>query len=133
VSADAIERYQPIRLETAVKIAFPDGSVTVSALRKQIKCGRLIAWEIAGKHLTSLNEIERMVEKCRVTPNLPGSGIESQGGQPGRERQRRVSGSSSTADASRARDAAKATARALRGRSPSSLPQATSSRADAAE
>jgi len=57
-----IEKHMPIRLETAANIAFPGGSVTVSALRKQIKAGRLMAWEVGGKHLTSLNEIERMLE-----------------------------------------------------------------------
>ena len=73
-----IEKHLPIRLETAANIAFPDGSVTVGALRKLIKNGRLLAWEIGGKHFTSLNEIERMVEKCRVTPHNPDSGTKSQ-------------------------------------------------------
>src|SRR5208283_743973 len=73
-----IEKNAPIRLETAAKIAFPDGSVKIGALRKQVDRGRLVAWEIGGKHFTSLNEIERMVEKCRVTPSHPDSGTKSQ-------------------------------------------------------
>ena len=52
-SLTTIDRDAPIRLETAANIAFPDGSVTVSTLRKQIKSGRLKAWEIGGKHFTS--------------------------------------------------------------------------------
>ena len=74
-----IEKNAPIRLETAAKIAFPDGSVKIGALRKQVDRGRLVAWEIGGKHFTSLNEIERMVEKCRVTPSNPDSGSGEQG------------------------------------------------------
>lgn len=75
---DDIEKHRPVRLYIAVKSAFPDGSVKINTLRKQISEGRLVAWEIGGKHFTSLFEIERMIEKCRVTPSLPDSGIESQ-------------------------------------------------------
>jgi hypothetical protein len=56
-------------------------SVTVRALQKEIKSGGLIAWLVGGKYLTSLNEIERMLETCRVTPSRPDSGTASQGGQ----------------------------------------------------
>jgi hypothetical protein len=70
--------HAPIRLETAAKIAFPDGSVNVRMLRKQVSEGRLAVWHIGGRHFTSLNEIEKMINKCRVTPSLSDRGIESQ-------------------------------------------------------
>jgi hypothetical protein len=106
MTTETIEKHLLIRLETAAKIAFPDGSVTVS-LRKQIKLGRLIAWLVGGKYLTSLNEIERMLEKCRVTPSRPDSGTVSQGGQNKVAVPKKASGSSFTTDANLARDAAK--------------------------
>src|SRR5271157_1545916 len=115
MTTETIEKHLLIRLETAAKIAFPDGSVTVSALRKQIKLGRLIAWLVGGKYLTSLNEIERMLETCRVTPSRPDSGTVSQGRQNKVAVPKKASGSSFTTDAL-ARDAAKATARALKER-----------------
>jgi len=125
MTTKTIEKHLLIRLETAAKIAFPDGSVTVSSLRKQIKMGRLIAWLVGGKYLTSLNEIEGMLETCRVTPSRPDSGTVSQGGQNKAAVPKKASGSSFTTDANLARDAAKATARALKERLQSSSLQVT--------
>jgi hypothetical protein len=56
----------PLRLSTAAKLAFPDGSMTASGLRREANRGRLRIECIAGKHYTTLNEIERMRELCRV-------------------------------------------------------------------
>src|SRR6266852_5979434 len=56
----------PIRLKRAATLAFPDGSMTISGLRKEIKRGTLEFERIAGKDYTTLANIERMRELCRV-------------------------------------------------------------------
>lgn len=56
----------PLRLDVAVKVAFPAGGLTVAGLRKEIARGRLEVELIAGKHFTTLAAIERMRERCRV-------------------------------------------------------------------
>ncbi|WP_211912389.1 excisionase [Tardiphaga alba] len=58
----------PLRLEVAVKAAFPAGGLTVAGLRKEIARGRLEVELIAGKHFTTLAAIERMRERCRSNP-----------------------------------------------------------------
>ena len=118
-------RNSPIRLEVAAKLAFPDGAVKTPALREQIKIGRLVAWEISGKHFTSLFEIDRMLEKCRVIPSRPASGSESLERPKADARRKKAFTSSSTVDVSTARDAARATARALRERLRNSSPPST--------
>src|SRR5437764_3717708 len=56
----------PIRLSLAAKLAFPDGSMTASGLRREAARGRLTIERIAGKDFTTLDEIKRMRELCRV-------------------------------------------------------------------
>jgi hypothetical protein len=56
----------PLRLEDAIKYAFPAGGMTVSGLRKEIERGRLAAYKIANKQFTTLADIEEMKIKCRV-------------------------------------------------------------------
>lgn len=55
----------PLRLSTAAKLAFPDGSMTASGLRREANRGRLQIWRVAGKQYTSLEAIKRMIELCR--------------------------------------------------------------------
>lgn len=62
---DIIGADTPMRLEDAVKIAFPLGGMTVAGLRKEIERGNLIVEKIANKHFTTLNNIKRMRDKCR--------------------------------------------------------------------
>src|SRR5690242_19871347 len=50
----------PLRLEIAAKIAFPDGSMTASGLRREADRGHLVIERIAGKDYTTLVNIERM-------------------------------------------------------------------------
>ena len=52
----------PLRLEDAVKIAFPVGGMTVAGLRKEIARGNLDVELIAGKHFTTLADIKKMRE-----------------------------------------------------------------------
>ena len=64
----------PIRLETAAAIAFPDGSMTASGLRREAERERLVIERVAGKDYTTLNHIKRMRELCRVRSNRQDSG-----------------------------------------------------------
>ena len=50
----------PLRLAVAAKIAFPDGSITAQALRREASRGRLTVERVAGKDYTTLANIERM-------------------------------------------------------------------------
>lgn len=63
-----------LRLDVAAALAFPDGSIGLNSLRREAAKGRLRIWRIAGKDMTTLDEIKAMVEKCLVSPNLPASG-----------------------------------------------------------
>jgi hypothetical protein len=55
----------PLRLDIAARIAFPDGSLTKSGLRREIARGRLECERIAGKQYVTLAAIEAMRIKCR--------------------------------------------------------------------
>src|SRR6185437_5642929 len=56
----------PLRLGVAASLAFPDGSMSASGLRREAARGRLVIERIAGKDFTTLANIERMRELCRV-------------------------------------------------------------------
>jgi hypothetical protein len=70
---DNVSPSTPLRLSVAAAIAFPDGSMSASGLRRENARGRLVIERIAGKDYTSLADIERMRELCRVGSNLQGS------------------------------------------------------------
>jgi hypothetical protein len=55
----------PLRLSIAATLAFPDGSMTVSGLRREAARGRLRIERIAGKDVTTLAAHKRMRELCR--------------------------------------------------------------------
>src|SRR6516164_7321412 len=59
-------RTTPLRLDAAARLAFPDGSMNGSALRRLIVSGQLEAELIAGRYYTTLADIERMRGRCRV-------------------------------------------------------------------
>lgn len=59
----------PLRLSLAAKLAFPDGSMTASGLRREAARGRLRIERIANKDFVTLAEIKRMRELCRVPPS----------------------------------------------------------------
>ncbi|NLS69604.1 excisionase [Bradyrhizobium brasilense] len=65
--------HDPLRLSVAAAVAFPDGSMTASGLRRENARGRLVIERIAGKDYTTLFHIERMRELCRVEAKGPGS------------------------------------------------------------
>jgi hypothetical protein len=56
----------PLRLAVAAALAYPDGSMTASGLRRERDRGRLIIERTAGKDYTTLANIDRMRELCRV-------------------------------------------------------------------
>ena len=49
----------PLRLDVAAALAYPDGSMTASGLRREAGRGRLAIERIAGKDYTTLAAIER--------------------------------------------------------------------------
>jgi hypothetical protein len=65
-SRDEIKPDTPLRLSVAAAMAFPDGSMTASGLRREYARGRLVIERIAGKDFTTLAHIEQMRELCRV-------------------------------------------------------------------
>jgi hypothetical protein len=69
-----IDPQTPLRLYVAAALAFPDGSMTACGLRREIARGRLLVERIAGKDYTTLANIERMREQCRVEAKVPGCG-----------------------------------------------------------
>ena len=73
-SRDEIRPDTPLRLGVAAALAFPDGSMTASGLRRERARGHLMVERIAGKEYTTLAYIERMRELCRVQAKAPGYG-----------------------------------------------------------
>ena len=65
----------PLRLSVAAKLAFPDGSMTASGLRREAARGRLRIERIANKDFVTLAEIKRMRELCRVPASEQGTTI----------------------------------------------------------
>jgi hypothetical protein len=63
---DEIAPNTPLRLGVAAALAFPDGSMSASGLRREAARGRLIIERIAGKDFTTLGNIEKMRLLCRV-------------------------------------------------------------------
>jgi hypothetical protein len=61
----------PLRLEVAVALAFPDGGLTISGLRKEHARGRLRLERIANKDFVTLKAIEEMRQRCVVDCALP--------------------------------------------------------------
>jgi hypothetical protein len=73
-SRDQIGPDTPLRLGDAADLAFPGGSMSASGLRREAARGRLVIERIAGKDFTTLKNIERMRELCRVEAKVPDSG-----------------------------------------------------------
>jgi hypothetical protein len=117
ISADAVERIRPntpLRLDVAAALAYPDGSMTASGLRREHKRGHLIIERTAGKDYTTLADIERMRALCREGDTRRVSGSERPS-MTGMENLPTVqSGSSRTASTAKALDAAKMIVQALK-------------------
>ena len=61
------DRNEPLRLEVAARLAFPDGTITASDLRKEVARGRLTIETISDKEFTTLECVDRMRSLCRVS------------------------------------------------------------------
>src|ERR1700676_2174930 len=55
----------PLRLAVTAALAYPDGSMTTSGLRREAARGRLVIERTAGKDYTTLGAIRQMRELCR--------------------------------------------------------------------
>ena len=103
----AVTPTTPLRLEVAAQLAFPDGSITASALRRMVAAGKLDAELIAGKYYVTLVAIGEMRNRSRVSAgdrDLNSSNT----------RTACPNGSSATASKPLALDAMNATAKALK-------------------
>jgi hypothetical protein len=100
---DHIDAGTPLMLRTAAQIAFPDGSMSAGALRREAAAGHLTIYRMAGKDYTTIADIEEMKTKCRVPAKLPASGCDPAGPTEA------PSTSSSTEERKLALDAARAT------------------------
>jgi hypothetical protein len=58
----------PLRLEVAAALAYPDGSMTASGLRKEARKGRLIIERTTGKDYTTL-PYKEVRARVRVVPS----------------------------------------------------------------
>jgi hypothetical protein len=106
---DEIKPDTPLRLSIAAAVAFPDGSMTASGLRRERDRGRLVVERIASKEYTTLANIERMRQLCRVGHDLPGSTFE-------KDEDGLRNGSSSTAAVKSAQERAKEISKRLKRR-----------------
>src|SRR5258708_7220113 len=59
----------PLRLSVAASLAYPDGSMTASGLRREAIKGRLTIERTAGKDYTTLGAIAEMRKLCRQGAN----------------------------------------------------------------
>jgi|SRR5262249_48433810 len=125
---EGIKQDDPLRLEIAATIAFPDGTMTASGLRKEAAKGRLVIERIAGKDYVSLAAIARMRELCRQNPKDRTSGSAKPDATSGAELATSPSGSSSTALIKGAQSAAEMIVRELKERSPNTSSASTSKR-----
>src|SRR6516225_7646582 len=120
---------QPLRLAVAAALAFPDGSMTASGLRREAARGRLAIERIAGKDYTTLANIERMRELCRVEAKELACGSNQRSATQAVSSAVTRPGSSATERVRFARAALEKTARGLSGHLPSTSPANTEPRA----
>src|SRR5271169_4623472 len=104
---DAISPETPLRLAVAAALAYPDGSMTDSGLRREASRGRLVIERTAGKDYTTLADIQRMRELCRVEQKAPDYGSGERNVIPTANLPTVRSGLSKTASTEKALDAAK--------------------------
>jgi hypothetical protein len=103
----------PLRLDVAAALAFPDGSMTASGLRREASKGRLRIERVASKDYTTLYEIEQMRRLCRVEEKAPGSGSSRQDESAMAASSKTPSGRSATATSSDVLASARARIKAL--------------------
>jgi hypothetical protein len=109
-----IEPDTPLRLAVAAALAYPDGSMTASGLRKEAGRGRLVIERTAGKDYTTLAAIAEMRKLCRQSPKDQGCGSAKHAAIGPDISLTPPFGSSSTGNIKRAQAAAKMTVSALK-------------------
>jgi hypothetical protein len=124
---DTISPDTPLRLDVAAILAYPDGSMTASGLRREVRRGRLVIERVAGKDYVTLAAIDQMRKLCRLEAKAHDYGCDlSEKTPPGSFVV--PLGSSETPDTTRARDALHTTLAALKKHSPAISPRSTPSR-----
>jgi hypothetical protein len=108
----------PLRLKVAAELAFPQGGMTASGLRREAARGTLVIERIAGKDYTTLQAIEEMRKLCRVQQKARDCGSNQPAATRMETSPSRPYGASETAAASGAQESAMSKLAALR-RSPS--------------
>src|SRR5450759_956226 len=78
-SRESITADTPLRLSVAAALAYPDGSMTANGLRREANRGRLAIERTAGKDYTTLANINRMRELCRVEARVHDCGSNQPG------------------------------------------------------
>jgi hypothetical protein len=101
----------PLRLDAAAKLAFPNGGMTASGLRREWARGKLDIYRVAGKDYTTLAAIKKMRIKCQDPYRRPDSTSDAAPTVP-------ATGSSSTKDNKSAQARLKMIAQGLKRRSP---------------
>src|ERR1700742_2813012 len=97
----------PLRLSIAASLAYPDGSMTASGLRREAARGRLVIERTAGKDYTTLAENAKRRELCRKPQKDRASGSAERGATSRGSSPTAPCGSSATtADTRKALDAA---------------------------
>ena len=102
----------PLRLAVAALLAYPDGSMTASGLRREAARGRLLIERTAGKDYTTLAEIYKMRALCRLQGKALARGFDPRSGTPTSRSESGQSESSETGRAKSARAALQKIARA---------------------
>ena len=108
LSRSEVSANTPLRLSVAAALAYPDGTMTASGLRREAARGRLVIERTAGKDYTTLDNIERMRELCRVESNHPGFTSALREGTSRAGSERAPSGLSSMAASTSPQDALRA-------------------------
>src|SRR5215471_13564449 len=119
---DRVGPETPLRLAVAAALAYPDGSMTASGLRREAVRGRLVIERVAGKDYTTLHAIDEMRKLCRVQPKESGSGFVPRNETPMAHSANGRSGSFEMDRAKSARAALHKIARTPSGRLASTLP-----------
>jgi hypothetical protein len=103
---DQIADDTPLRLDVAAALAYPDGSMTASGLRKEAGRGRLEIERTAGKDYTTLAAIAEMRKLCRQNLKDRACGSAKQDATSAAAQHTEPFGSSSTESIKRAQAAA---------------------------
>jgi len=102
-------------LDEAARLGFPhDPRVKGSSLRREHKKGRLAIYRVAGKDCTTLADVERMKELCRIQEKAPASTSSELGETRAADSSNAACGASEMDAAKSALDSARARVTALR-------------------